>query len=154
MMFKKYQLLVWYGLSLALLLALLRWVELKYLLYEHSFEVYAAFTALLFLVLGIWLSKKLTKPKVQTEFIEKIIYRDPNLPFELNQKMVEELGLSSRELEVLELMALGYNNQEIASQLFVSPNTVKTHLSSIFEKLNVGKRLQAVDQAKKLGLIP
>ncbi|MNT80735.1 CsgBAC operon transcriptional regulatory protein [compost metagenome] len=68
--------------------------------------------------------------------------------------MVEELGLSSRELEVLELMALGYSNKEIASQLFVSPNTVKTHLSSIFEKLNVGKRLQAIDQAKKLGLIP
>lgn len=68
--------------------------------------------------------------------------------------MVEELGLSSRELEVLDLMSLGYSNKEIASQLFVSPNTVKTHLSSIFEKLNVGKRLQAVDQAKKLGLIP
>jgi NarL family two-component system response regulator LiaR len=153
-MFKKYRLLIWYGLSLALLLALLRWMELKYLLYEHAFEVYAVFIALFFLVLGIWLSKKLTRPKVKTTVMEKIVYRDARLPFELNQKLVAELGISSREMEVLQLMAEGLSNQKIAEQLFVSPNTIKTHLARLFEKLEVGKRVQAIEKAKRLGLIP
>jgi len=153
-MFKKYQLLVWYGLSLALLLALLRWMELKYLLYEHAFEVYAVFIAVFFLIIGIWLSKKLTRPKIRTEVLEKIVYRDTSLPFELNQKLVDELGISSREMEVLQLMATGLSNQEIAAQLFVSPNTIKTHLARLFEKLDVGKRVQAIEKAKRLGLIP
>ncbi|MFN3667620.1 MAG: response regulator transcription factor [Sediminibacterium sp.] len=153
-MIRKYRLIIGYSFCLAVLLALLRWMELRYLLYEHAFIIYALFIAALFLVIGVWLSRKLTQPKQQITFKEKIIYRSTDTPFVRNQKMVEELGLSSRELEVLELMALGYSNKEIASQLFVSPNTVKTHLSSIFEKLNVGKRLQAIDQAKKLGLIP
>lgn len=153
-MFKKYQLLVWYGLSLALLLALLRWMELKYLLYEHAFEVYAGFIAIFFLIIGIWVSKKLTKPKVQTELLEKIIYRDTGTPFELNQKLVAELGISSREMEVLQLMAAGLSNQQIADQLFVSPNTIKTHLARLFEKLEVGKRVQAIEKAKRMGLIP
>jgi DNA-binding CsgD family transcriptional regulator len=153
-MFKKYQLLVWYGLSLALLLALLRWMELKYLLYEHTFEVYAVFIAVFFLIIGIWLSKKLMRPKIRTEVMEKIVYRDTSLPFELNQKLVDELGISSREMEVLQLMAAGLSNQEIAAQLFVSPNTIKTHLARLFEKLDVGKRVQAIEKAKRLGLIP
>ncbi|MBW0177394.1 response regulator transcription factor [Sediminibacterium sp.] len=153
-MFKKYQLLIWYGLSLALLLALLRWMELKYLLYEHAFEVYAVFIAVFFLIIGIWLSKKLTRPKIRTEVMEKIVYRDTSLPFELNQKLVYELGISSREMEVLQLMATGLSNQEIAAQLFVSPNTIKTHLARLFEKLDVGKRVQAIEKAKRLGLIP
>ena len=129
-MVKKYQLLIWYGLSLALLLALLRWLELKYLLYEHAFELYAACIALFFLILGIWLSKKLTRPKVQTEVVEKIIYRNSNLPFERNEKLLEELAISSREMEVLTLMAAGLSNQEIAVQLFLSPNTVKNTLGT------------------------
>jgi len=153
-MLKKFQLLLWYGLSLALLLALLRWMELKYLLYEHAFEVYAVFIAVFFLILGIWLSRKLTRPKVKTEVLEKIIYRDQGLPFELNQKLADELNISSREMEVLQLMAEGLSNQQIADQLFVSPNTIKTHLARLFEKLEVGKRIQAIEKAKRLGLVP
>ena len=153
-MIRKYRLIIGYSFSLAVLLALLRWMELRYLLYEHAFTIYALFIAVLFLVIGIWLSRKLTQPKKQVSIKEKIIYRDTNTPFVRNQKMAEDLGLSNREMEVLELMALGCSNKEIASQLFVSPNTVKTHLSSIFEKLSVGKRVQAIDEAKKLGLIP
>lgn len=154
MMFRKYQLLIGYGLSMALLLALLRWVELKYLLYEYTVEVYAAIVAIVFLILGLWLSKKLTKPKMKTEIREKIIYRDASQPFEINQSRVDELGISTREMEVLALMAAGFSNQEIAAQLFVSPNTVKTHLARLFEKLEVGKRIQAIEKAKTLGLIP
>lgn len=153
-MIRKNRLIIGYGISLALLLALLRWMELKYLLYEHAFIVYALFIALLFLTVGIWLSKKLTRPRVKTEIQENIIYRDSTAAFIRNQSMIDELGISHRELEVLELMAMGYSNQEMASQLYVSPNTIKTHLSRIFEKLEVGRRAQAIEKAKTLGIIP
>lgn len=139
---------------MAVLLALLRWLELKYLLYEHTFEVYAIFIGAIFLVLGTWLSKKLTRPKVKTEVLEKIIYRDTSMPFEVNQRVIDELGISTREMEVLKLMASGFSNQEMATQLYVSLNTIKTHLARLFEKLNVGKRVQAIEKAKRLGLIP
>lgn len=139
---------------MSVLLALLRWLELKYLLYEHAFEVYAISIAVIFLVLGTWLSKKLTRPKVKTEVLEKIIYRETSMPFEVNQRVIDELGISTREMEVLKLMASGFSNQEMATQLYVSPNTIKTHLTRLFEKLNVGKRVQAIEKAKRLGLIP
>lgn len=149
-MFKKYQLIFLYGLSLALL----KWLELKYLLYEYAFEMYAVIIAIFFMTIGIWASRKLTRPKIQTELVEKIIYRDATLPFKQNQRVIEELGISSREMEVLQLMAGGFSNQETAAQLYVSPNTVKTHLLHLFEKLGVGKRTRAIDKAKRLGLIP
>jgi ATP/maltotriose-dependent transcriptional regulator MalT len=72
----------------------------------------------------------------------------------LNQKELQNLGLSKREMEVLQLMAEGLSNHEIASRLFVSLNTIKTHSSKVFEKLEVNRRTQAVDKAKKLSLIP
>ncbi|MBW0164123.1 MAG: DNA-binding response regulator [Sediminibacterium sp. Gen4] len=151
--FNKYKTVGLYGLSLAILLLLLRWLELKFLIYEHSFEIYAGIIALFFTGLGIWLSQKLTQPKTETRIIEKTVYRDPSLPFEINRKEMEELGISERELEVLQLMSQGMSNQEIGAQLFVSLNTVKTHAARIFEKLDVQRRTQAVEKAKKIGLI-
>ncbi len=151
--FNKYKTVGLYGLSLAVLLLLLRWLELKFLIYEHSFEIYAGMIALFFTGLGIWLSRKLTQPKTETRIIEKMVYRDPSLPFEVNRKEMEALGISERELEVLQLMSQGMSNQEIGAQLFVSLNTVKTHAARIFEKLDVQRRTQAVEKAKKIGLI-
>ena len=132
---------------------LLKWLELRFVIYDHAFEIYAGAIAVLFTSLGIWLAIKLTKPKVETVVIEKEIYRDPSIPFVLNEKALDQLGMSRRELEVLQLMAEGHTNQGIADALFVSLNTVKTHGSRIFEKMDVKSRTQAVDQAKKLGLI-
>jgi two-component system, NarL family, response regulator LiaR len=153
-MIRNNRLIIGYGISLALLLALLRWMELKYLLYKHVFMVYVLFIAVLFLIMGIWISKKLTRPRVKTEIQEHIIYRESTAAFIRNQSMIDELGISLRELEVLELMSIGYSNQAMASQLYVSPNTIKTHLSRIFEKLEVGRRAQAIEKAKRLGIIP
>lgn len=153
-MIRKNRLIIGYGISLAVLWDLLRWMELKYLLYEHPFMVYALLIAVLFLTVGIWLSKKLTQPRVKTEIKENIVYRDSAAAFIRNQSMIDELGISLRELEVLELMSTGYSNQEMASQLFVSPNTIKTHLSRIFDKLEVGRRAQAIEKARTLGIIP
>ena len=146
---------IWlYGASLAILLFILKWLELRFVIYDHAFEVYAGAIAVLFTSLGIWLAIKLTKPKVETVVVEKYFYSDPNIPFTLNKKALDSIGMSKRELEVLQLMAEGLSNQEIAKQLFVSLNTIKTHSSKIFEKMDVQRRTQAIEKAKRTGLIP
>lgn len=141
-----------YGISLALLLFLLKWLELRFVVIDHSFEVYIGAIALIFTGLGIWLALKLTKPKVETRVIEKEVLLHQK-DFVLNERELEKLGLSKREVEVLELMSKGMSNQEIATQLFVSLNTIKTHSSKIFEKLDVKRRTQAVEKAKRLSII-
>lgn len=152
--FRKHKTILFYGLSLAVLLLLLKWLELKFIIYDHSFELYAGAIAILFTLLGIWLAKKLTKPTIKTLVIEKEVYRNAEFEFVLNEEEMNRLGLSQRELEVLQLMAKGLSNQEIAQALFVSLNTIKTHAARIFEKMNVQRRTQAVEQGKRTGLIP
>ncbi|GAA4314802.1 response regulator transcription factor [Mucilaginibacter gynuensis] len=151
--FNRNKQLILYGISLALLLFLLRWLELKFIIIDNAFEIYAGAIAIIFTALGIWLALKLTKPKVQTVIVEKEIYINQNNDFVLNEDELSRLNLSKRELEVLQLMATGLSNDEIAERLFVSLNTIKTHSSKVFEKLDVKRRTQAVDKAKKLSLI-
>jgi DNA-binding NarL/FixJ family response regulator len=143
-----------FGLCLALLLFLLKWLELRLLVINHAFEIYIGAIALLFTGLGIWLAYTLIKPKSVTIVVEKEIVKEPSPVFTLNENTLKEKGISKRELEVLSLIAQGLSNREIAAQLFVSENTIKTHTSRLFEKLEAEKRIQAVDRAKKLGLIP
>lgn len=145
-----------YGISLAILLFLLRWLQLRLIVFNHAFEIYVGAIALIFTALGIWLALKLIKPKVQIveHIIEKVQQIESTETFKLNEDTLNELGLSKRELEVLQLMATGLSNQEIAGQLFVSLNTIKTHTSKVFEKLDVKRRTQAVEKAKRLSLIP
>ena len=143
-----------YGVLLGILVFLLNWLQLRFVIFEHSIEIYAGAIAIIFTGLGIWLAIKLTKPKIKTVIVEKHIYPDPAADFILNEKEVASLGISKRELEVLQLMAQGLSNEEIGSRLFVSLNTIKTHSSRIFEKMDVQRRTQAVEKAKRLGLIP
>lgn len=150
----KHRQIIVYGLSLAVLLFLLRWLELRYIIIDHAFQIYIGAIALIFTALGIWLATKLSKPKVEIVTIEKEVYRDSNEHFAINQHEISRLNLSKRELEVLELMARGLSNDEIAANLFVSLNTIKTHSSRLFEKMEVKRRTQAVDFAKKAGIIP
>lgn len=124
-------------------------------------DIYIGAIAIIFTALGIWLAVKLVKPKTETIIVEKEIYVDVPGPlphvngnFVVNEKALDRSGISSRELEVLHLMATGLSNQEIAAQLFVSLNTVKTHSSNLFMKLDVNRRMQAVEKARKLGIIP
>ncbi|WP_281763868.1 response regulator transcription factor [Neptunitalea lumnitzerae] len=152
--FKKYKTTILYGVSLALLLFLLRWLELRFVVFEHYFEIYIGFIALIFTALGIWLAAKLTKPKVETRIIEKEIYITPKATFTINTQQLEMLEITKRELEILQLIALGHTNQEIASELSVSVSTVKSHNQNLFSKLQVQRRTQAVEKAKRLGLIP
>ncbi len=143
-----------YGISLALLLFLLRWLELRFLILDNAMDIYTGAIALLFTALGIWLALKLAKPKIETVILEKEVFIAPSPEFILNEAELEKLGMSRRELDVLEHMAKGLSNAEIAEKLFVSLNTVKTHSSKIFEKLDVKRRTQAVEKAKRIGIIP
>jgi NarL family two-component system response regulator LiaR len=137
-----------YGASLAVLLFLLKWLEWRFVVLDHAFEIYSGAIALLFTGVGIWLALKLARPRAAPV--------PPTFPPSngtINKKEIQRLGLSVRELEVLQLMAEGLSNQEIAGRLFLSLNTIKTHASNIFEKLDVRRRTQAVEQARKLSII-
>jgi DNA-binding CsgD family transcriptional regulator len=142
--------IILYGFSLALLLFLLKWLEWRFVVLDHAIEIYSGAIALVFTGLGIWLALKLARPKLTTVIVEKEV---PVRNGMVDQKQLARLGLSPRELEVLHLMAEGLSNQEIASRLFVSLNTIKTHSSKIFEKMDVRRRTQAIDKAKKLNII-
>lgn len=143
-----------YGIALAVLLFLLKWLETRYILLDQQLDIYLGIVAVLFTALGIWLALKLRKPKVETVIIEKKVVLTSGPDFILNEDEVRRLSLSKRELEVLQLMAGGLSNQEIAERLFVSLNTIKTHSAQIFEKMEVKRRTQAVDMAKRLSIIP
>ena len=143
-----------YSISLAFLLFLLKWLELRFIIFDHSFEIYIGFIAVIFTALGIWLALKLSKPKIETVVVEKEVYVNRNENFVLDTSLVSQLELSKRELEILSLLAQGHSNQEIAAKLFVSLSTVKTHIQNLFEKLDVKRRIQAVEKAKRLNLIP
>lgn len=145
-----------YGISLAFLLFLLKWLELRFIIIDYSLEIYIGAIAIIFTGLGIWLALKLSKPKIETVIVEKEVFvKDTQQPgFVLNKSLIAKFELSKRELQILGLMAEGNSNQEIANRIFVSLSTVKTHNQNLFEKLDVKRRTQAVEKARRLQLIP
>ncbi|GAB3714513.1 response regulator transcription factor [Spirosoma flavus] len=134
-----------YGLSLAALIVLLKMLEFRFMVHSLSLEIYLGTIAILFTVFGVWAGLKLTRPKT-------ILV--PQATFQFDAKRLDSLGISKREFEVLELMAKGLSNQEIADTLFVSLNTIKTHSSNLFVKLDSKRRTQAIQRAKEIGLLP
>jgi DNA-binding CsgD family transcriptional regulator len=140
-----------YGIALAVLLVLVKWVELSFIFINYPIEIYVSIIAVIFTALGIWLALKLTKPKTNTVIVEKQV---PASGFVFNETQQKQLRISSRELEVLQLMAQGLSNQQIADSLFVSVPTIKTHANNLFLKLDAERRTQAIEKAKKLSLIP
>lgn len=136
---------VLYGLALAALVFLLKYFEYRYWIRDLSAEVYIGVVAVLFTAFGIWLGAKLLQRKTEATVAP------PHAP---DQQVLRSLGISARELEVLQLMAQGCSNQEIADKLFISLPTVKSHSSSLFVKLDVSRRTQAVHKAKEVGVIP
>jgi DNA-binding CsgD family transcriptional regulator len=146
-----------YGVVGGVLIAGLKLIEFRFLVVEHSLEIYGGLVAALFSAIGIWLGLKLTKTK-ETIVVREVPVEVPiTLPaataFHVDAARVEELGITPRELEILGLIADGLSNREIAARLFVSENTVKTHSSRLFEKLNAKRRTQAVQLAKAAGII-
>lgn len=135
-----------YGLLGGTFVVVLKLVEYRFLVVEHSLEIYGGLVAALFAALGIWLGLKLTRAR------EIVVVRDAQ-PFVADPSRLETLGITRREHEILTLIAAGLSNREIAERLFVSENTVKTHSSRLFTKLNARRRTQAVQIAKESGLI-
>ena len=149
-----------YGILGGILIAALKMLEYRFLVLEHSLEIYGGLVALLFSALGIWLGLKLTRRRETVVVREVPVHVEVPVPvrvagpFERNERKLEELGITPRELEILEAMAAGLSNREIAERLFVSENTVKTHAARLFDKLSARRRTQAVQRAKEAGLIP
>lgn len=150
-----------YGLVGGVLIAGLRFVEYRFLVLEHSLEIYGGIVAALFAALGLWLGRKLTRPRetvvvreVPVEVRVEVPVEVPVGPFERNTARLAALGITPRELDILEAMAAGHSNREIAERLYVSENTVKTHATRLFDKLSAKRRTQAVQLAKDAGLIP
>jgi DNA-binding NarL/FixJ family response regulator len=130
-----------YGAILAAGTFVLEWLQFRLLVRAHAFEAYVALVAAAFLGLGVWVGAKLFRRAPATRFVP-------------NTRAQETLGISSRELEVLALLAAGRSNKEIARRLEVSPNTVKTHVMKLFAKLEASRRTEAIQRARELGMIP
>ena len=141
-----------YGLLGGALIAGLKLIEYRWLVVEYSVEIYGGLVAAVFAGVGIWLGRKLTR-KTDTVVVREVLVPAP-AQFVRDEKRVESLGITPRELEILELIASGLSNKEIAARAFVSENTVKTHSSRLFDKLGARRRTQAVQLAKALRLIP
>lgn len=141
-----------FGIIGGILIALLKWSEYRFLVIEHSIEIYGGLVAAIFALLGIWLGLKLTRK--QDNIVVREVPVPAGAPFIPDQKKREELSITPRELEILELIAQGMSNREIAEKLFVSENTVKTHSSRVFDKLGARRRTQAVQFGKEFGLLP
>jgi DNA-binding CsgD family transcriptional regulator len=140
-----------YGLLAGILIAALKWMEYRFLVIEHSLEIYGGLVAAIFAALGIWLGLKLTNKQ------ERVVIKEVSVPtgepFRPDDGKREALGITPRELEILGLIAQGLSNREIAEKLFVSENTVKTHSSRVFDKLGAKRRTQAVQVGRELRLI-
>ena len=135
------RIVILYAIALAAAVFALEWLHYQYFTKVYSVEIYVILIALGFASLGIWIGHRLTAQK-------------PRGPFEQNSAALKSLGISGRELEVLEALAAGQSNKEIARTLDISPNTVKTHVTKVYAKLQVNGRVRAIEEARTLHLIP
>ncbi len=142
---------LFYGLLLGAFIFVLKLIQYLFIIYENSVEIYGGLVAVIFTGLGIWLGLKLTRNKEMILTGPEIVNNSQS--FIADNEKLSELSITPREHEILKLIADGMSNQEIADKLFVSINTVKTHSSRLFEKLEVKRRTQAVQKAKELGLL-
>ncbi|MCD9016429.1 response regulator transcription factor [Parachryseolinea silvisoli] len=152
--FTQYQYIVVYGLLMAVLVFALKWLQWRFLIVDNSIDIYVGLIAVFFTLLGIGVSLQLSKPKVHTVVIEKEVPVPQQGSFSVNTIELEKLNLTSREYEVLRLMAKGHSNTEIAKELFLSLSTVKTHASNLFVKMDVTSRTKAIEKAKRLKITP
>ena len=148
-----------FGLVGGVLVTLLQWTEFHFVVLEHSVAIYGVLIAILFAGAGIWLGTKLLAPReriqerIVNRIVEIVVPAAPT-PFVADNTARERLGITRRELEILELVARGLSNREIGETLFVSENTVKTHCRRAFDKLGARRRTEAVQRSKELGLLP
>ena len=148
-----------YGLLGGVLIAVLRLIEYRFRIVEHALELYVGLVAIVFVALGVWLGRRLVHPPTVVIREVPVPAREPATsagaePFAVDPARLDRLGITRREHEILQLIAAGLSNREIADRLYVSENTVKTHTGRLLSKLNARRRTQAVQLAKEAGLIP
>ena len=136
--------IILYGVAMAVLMGSLKFVEYRFYVRDLSLELYLGLVAVIFVGLGIWVGRRLTRIRVIA----------PESEFKLNEADLKKLGITKREYEVLGLIAQGLSNKEIVDKLFVSTSTIKTHTSNLFLKLDASRRTQALQRAKELQIIP
>ena len=139
-----------YGVLMAIMVFALKWLQWKYLIADHSLDIYIGLVAVFFTSLGVWMATQLSRPK--TVFVEKEVYLPTPDDFTINEAELERLNLTDREYEVLQLLTKGCSNAEIAEHLFLSLSTIKTHVSNMLVKMDVKNRTQAVEKANRLRL--
>ncbi|MBK9507118.1 MAG: LuxR C-terminal-related transcriptional regulator [Chitinophagales bacterium] len=143
-----------YSVALAGLLLVLKWLQYKFLLQTNTTEIYIGIIALLFTIIGVWAGGKIVKPKTTIQIVkEEVTIVQSHFDADLAKSQQEHYGITKRELEILQLIAQGMSNDEIAKTLFISVSSVKTLISRLFSKLNVERRTQAIQKAKEIGLI-
>jgi DNA-binding CsgD family transcriptional regulator len=150
---KDYKHIILYSFILAVFVFVLKWLQWKYFIADHSVEFYIGAVALIFTVLGIWIAHKIIKPKTEHIIVEKEVLVIQKTEEIFDEVQFKKLNLTSRENEVLQLLVKGYSNYEIAEALFLSVSTIKTHVSNLFIKLDVTSRLKAIEKAKHLNII-
>lgn len=128
-------------------------MQWKFLVVDNAIDIYIGLVALFFTTLGIWVANQVIKPKVETVIVEKEIVVNQSTEFILDDAALEKLKLNGREYEILQLLAKGYSNAEIATRIFLSLSTVKTHVSNLYSKMDVKSRTQAIAKAKQLRII-
>lgn len=141
-----------YSLLMALLIFALKWMQWKFLIADHSMEIYVGLLAILFTGLGVWMARQVLNDRKQLVIVDREV--PPRISQGINEELLEQLQLSKREQEVLQLLVQGYSNSEIADTLCLSVSTIKTHVSNLFVKLDVRSRTQALEKAKRLSLVP
>lgn len=150
---KDYRHIILYGLILATLVFALKWLQWKFLIVDNAIDIYVGLIAVFFTVLGIWVATQLVKPKVKTVIVEKEILVTQTEEFIINETELKKLNLNNREYEVLQLLAKGHSNADIATNLFLTVSTIKTHVSNLYFKMDVKSRTQAITKAKQLKII-
>ena len=143
--------LVIYGIGAGVLITAMQYFQYRFLVVEHSIEIYGVMVAAAFAAAGIWLGLRITGRKVVVKEVPVAV--PVAAPFVVDTARIEALGITPRELEVLQLIAEGLSTREMAERLFVSENTVKTHTSRVLDKLGASRRTQAVQLAKSQGIL-
>ena len=149
-----------YSLMLAVLIIGLKWLQWNFLILDNAIDIYIGLIAVIFTILGVWIAsqslpagKAGIRPKTETIVVEKQIFTHRPKTFTLNEMALKKLELTSREFEILQLIAKGHSNSKIAEQLFLSISTIKTHVSNLFTKMNVNSRFHAITKAKELEIV-
>jgi DNA-binding NarL/FixJ family response regulator len=143
--------IIGFGLMILCLLVLFKIAEVNFIKGDVKLEVIVAIAAVIFFFAGLYFNYQSGKKREEATPPKPAF--EPGAESAIDYSQLKKTGLTQREHDVLVKMAAGLSNQEIAAALFLSESTIKTHVSSIFFKLDVKRRTQAVQVARELKIV-